>query len=209
MFNKITGGRSPATKLFHCVSRQQAPSYPVPASRMTTEAILTLTLKSKTVDDGCSSIVETYEAASQFANKLAEFFTPAFPSSNPGYDSALCEILDFATVGYLRTESIRDPKDQLATFLANGVLAATSALMCFRTFQSRGDSLVEWEPWEHGALSDWVKWGGQALQFEAALAPTTERRYATRNMLLQRLLRFKDTMSIGRAGIDMHSYDMF
>lgn len=209
MLKNISGGLSPATKFFHSVARQKTISYPLPASRMTTEEILALTLKSKTVDDGCSSIVETYDSASQFANKLAEFFTPAFPSSNPGYESALCEILDFATVGYLRTESIRDPKDQLATFLANGVLAATSALMCFRTFQARGDSLLEWEPWEHGALCDWVKWGGQVLQFEAALAPTTERRYATRNMLQQRLLRFKDTMAIGRAGIDMHSYDMF
>ncbi len=209
MLKEIPSGRSPATPFLRSVARQKLLSYPLPARRMTTEAILDLTFKSKTVDDGCSSIVETYDSASQFANKLAEFFTHAFPSSNPAYDSALCEILDFATVGYLRTEAIRDPKDQLATFLANGVLAATNALTCFRTFQSRGDSLDEWEPWEHGSLCDWVKWGGQALQFEAALAPTTERRYATRNMLQQRLLRFKDTMAIGRAGIDMHSYDMF
>lgn len=209
MLKVITGNARGSALPAFGGGRCQGHTYELPTTPITPEDMLLQALRSKGVDDACSSIVETYEAGRSFANKLAAFFTTAFPSSSPSYESALCEILDAATVGYLRTEAVREPKEQLATFLATGVLSATTVLMCYSTFQLKSGDLVQWDPWEDGALSDWAQWGGKELQFEAALAPTPERRYATRSMLQQRLLRFKDTMAIARAGIDLQSFDMF
>jgi hypothetical protein len=165
-------------------------------------------LRSKLLDESCVSLIETYESIRQFALKLATFFTHTFPATSPAHQQALGEILDAATVGYLRVSSTRDQRDRVATFLANGVAGATSVLMCYRTSQLRNGEQLQWHPWEDGSLSTWAVWGGQ-LRFDHDFAPTPELRYATRAMLLQRLLRFKDMTSIARAGIDMQSMDMF
>jgi hypothetical protein len=209
MLKVIHGGVFAQTRPAHGIDRRQTIVCELPPATMTPEDILRFILVSKTVDESCSVIVETYDAASRFAVKLAAFFTHVFPSSNASYENALCEILDAATVGFLRTEGIREPRDQLATFLASGVMAATNALMCYRVSQIKDATLVQWDPWEHGPLSCWAQIGRHALQFDAELAPTSEQRYATRGMLQQRLLRMKDAISIGRAGIDMQSFETF
>lgn len=191
------------------VERRYQHTSSLPTTVMTPEAMLAQTLRSPCIDESCASIVETYASAGEFALKLTRFFTTAFPSSNSIFENALCEILDTATVGYLRIDPARGPKEQLAKFLSSGVLAAASALMCYRTSQRRQHQITPWEPWEDGALSDWIQWGGAPLEFCTDIAPTPERRYATRIMLQQRLLRFKDTIAIARAGIDLQSMDMF
>lgn len=179
-----------------------------PAS-LTAHQMVRLTLKSASVDPSCSSIIETYEAAARFADKLASFFTNQFPSANPIYGSALCEVLDIAAVGFNAAAGTNDPRTQLARFMAHGVMAATNALMCFGVRQQRGDEMSRWEPWSDGALADWVRREGALLHFEPAFAPTAEQRYATRGMLQQRLLRYKDSIDIARAGIDLQSLDLF
>ena len=76
--------------------------------------------------------------------------------------------------------------------------------MTYSTSQKRDGQEYEWDPWEHGDLSQWLSWGRE-VYFNPEFAPTQERRYATRGMLLQKLLRMKDAMAIARAGIDMQS----
>ena len=209
MLKVIKGGRfgpSPSSQGRHA---EAVRSVMLPSVALTPEEMLILAMKSESVDEGCASIVESYEAAGLFGLRLAEFFTSFFPSGSPAYESAICEVIDTATLGFNRVASTREVRDQLAEFLASGLNCATSALICFAASQTRGAAICQWEPWEDGGLTDWAVWDGAPLEFSPQYAPTRERRYATRTMLMQRLLRFKDVESLGRAGIDMQSTDKF
>lgn len=176
---------------------------------LTDQQMLRIAIKSATVDSSCASIIETYEGAAKFAEKLASFFTHQFPSANSNYSCALCEILDIAAVGFNAAAPTGDPRTQLARFLAHGVMTATNALMFFGVRQQRGSEFTAWEPWSDGPLANWIRRDGASLHFYPAFAATAEQRYATRGMLQQRLLRYKDSVDIARAGIDLQSLELF
>jgi hypothetical protein len=169
-----------------------------------------LALDDAKTEPALDSLYLSSEAVRQFCDKLAVFFTPYFPTlESDQYGSGVHEILDVATLGYLRVSSTREPGDQLAYFLHAGINAATAVLLSYSASQVRDGSLTEWSPWEDGALGKWVRWGAGPLTFRAEVAATAEMRYATRSMLMQRLLRFNDAKTIARAGIDMSSLDLF
>lgn len=176
---------------------------------MSAAEMLDACLRGRSIDESCDSILETYVAARLFCEKLALFFTHAFPSAHKGYKSAIEEILDAAALGFSTAASTRDARSQLSSFLAVGLKAATSVLTSYSVSQVQNGVLIDWEPWTHGGLSEWATWGSEPLKFAPAFAPTSEQRYATRGMLLHRLLRYHDVVEIVRAGIDLQSLDLF
>lgn len=205
MLKVIEGGMNPA-------ATARSGADPVirilPVERMDPEAMLGLALAHAGMDEATRTIIESYESAATFARKLADFYTPFYPSASAQHDGLLCEVLDVATTGFLKAEGHREPRDQIATFLANAVCAATHLHLAYSATQRQGGELERWEPWERGSLSAWAAWG-LPVQFVPNAMPSTERRFATRSMLAQRLLRFTDMVCIAKAGIDLHSLDLF
>lgn len=180
----------------------------LPVQRMDPEAMLGLALDHPDVDEATRTIIQSYETAAMFAAKLADFYTHLYPCASAQHGGLLCEVLDIATTGFLKAERYREPRDQVATFLANAICAATHLHLAYSATQERGAGLERWEPWELGSLSAWAAWG-LPLEFVPNAMPSTERRFATRSMLAQRLLRFTDMVSIAKAGIDLHSLELF
>jgi hypothetical protein len=184
-------------------------SVEIPSPMPTPAEMLELSLRGRSIDESCHSIPETYDAARIFCDKLALFFTHAYPGVDHRYQSAIEEILDAGVLGFASSASTAEPRVQLSNFLANGIKSATAVLTSYRVSQSQKGTVVDWEPWQHGGLAEWADWGGEPLKFQPAFAPTTEQRYATRGMLQHRLLRYHDVVEIHRAGIDIQSLDFF
>jgi hypothetical protein len=180
----------------------------MPLERMDPEAMLVLALAHPGVDEATRIIIASYETAATFARKLADFYTHLYPCASAFHEGLLCEVLDVATTGYLKAERFREPRDQMAAFLANAICAATRLHLAYSAFQQRGSCLERWEPWERGPLSAWAAWG-RPVEFVANAMPSAERLFATRSMLAQRLLRFTDVVTIAKAGIDLHALDLF
>lgn len=160
-------------------------------------------------DDDSRRLVETFLTLELFACKLSGFFTELFPSAERDYGCLIYEVLDIAATGYLRAEgSRRDPRDCVAIFLANGVAAAGTAHCAFWAEQFVDGSARTWLPWSDGSLVEWAKVDAP-LTFKRRPSPGREERFVVRTMLAQRLLRHEDMMSIARAGIDLHSLELF
>jgi len=160
-------------------------------------------------DDESRRLVETFLTIELFACRLAGFYTELFPSAEEDYRCLIHEVLDIAATGYLRAEgSRRDTRDSVAIFLANGVAAAGTAHCAFHAEQLLDGKPRTWRPWSDGALTEWARIDAP-LTFRRRPGPGREERYVVRTLLAQRLLRHEDMMSIARAGIDLHSLELF
>jgi len=179
------------------------------AKEMTDEQRLNALMYCLRPDDESRRLVETFVTIEQFACRLAGFYTGLYPSAEVGYGCLVYEVLDIAATGYLRAEGgRRDSRDCLAIFLANGVAAAGMAHCAFSAEQlSEGGARV-WRPWSDGSLANWAT-VGTPITFKRRPSPSREERYVIRSMLAQRLLRHEDMMSIARAGVDLHSLELF
>lgn len=209
MLQVIKGGRDSVALL--PVDSRLPPSTIVrslPKARPAAEEMLEIGLRD-TGDDGMArSIVESYDAIQQFALKLADFYTHEFPAVSTKYRSMLGEVLDFATIGYLAHERLRDSRTQVAVFLANCIKGAANSQLAYAVNQQVNGGYQAWGPWEHGALAGWAHWGAE-IEFTAVASSPPEHRYAVKGMLQQRLLRWTDVIAISRAGVDLNSLEMF
>lgn len=179
----------------------------LPVSQLSPSEMIRIAIKSGHIVDDTSILIETFPSVAEFANKLASLVTHVFPATDENYPSLLVEVLDLAMIGYVRS-SPKEPREQIARFLANGVFACAQGLMAYRAVQIRGTDVATWVPWEDGALSEWAVWGAD-IEFKPETAPTPEIRHAMSMMLQQRLLSWNSMVNIARAGIDMQSMNLF
>ena len=169
--------------------------------------MLAMAIGSGHVDEDLQMLIDTFPSVRDFATKLADLLTHTFPATSDQYPSLLVEVLDLAMIGYVQT-SAKEPREQIARFLSNGVLATAQGLMAYRAVQIRDHDVETWIPWENGSLADWMVWGTE-VEFLPETAPTPEIRHATSAMLQQRLLSWNSIVNIAKAGIDMKSMNLF
>lgn len=173
------------------------------------EDTLAALLKANSLDESSATLIETYPSLQRFATKLAGFFTEYYPAQSKSYPNGIAEILDAAVMGFYTPRYANEPRSQIAAFHANGVVCATHVLLSQRVKRTVNGDDVLWEPWSDGQLTDWIKWDGTEVRFDPAFAPPPEVRYATRQLLVPKLLQFNDVVAIAKAGIDMKSADIF
>lgn len=203
MFKVIEGGASDSQQA-NAISQagEFTTTLALPKHRPTTAAVLQRAISSMDMETDLLSAIETYHTLQDFALKACEFITPFYPPTSAQYPCLLAEVLDRAYIGYMRTIG-RSPREQMAHFLADGVKAASLGVLTYRVRQQRGEEVKEWLPWEHGALADWVQWGGADLEFTKAYNQATEVTHVTSYVVQRELLSYPAVLTVVRAGIDL------
>lgn len=206
MLKVIQGGGTPNGKSSRANVRM-AVTASLPRKRMSPEDMLSIAVSSGHIDDDVHTLIDTFPSVKEFSTKLAELITHTFPATSDQYPSLLTEVLDLAMIGYIQASS-KEPREQIARFLANGVFATTQGITTYLAAQVRDGEQVAWIPWDDGSLADWAVWGAP-VEFIPEAAPTPELRHATSTMLQQRLLSWQSVVNIARAGIDLKTSNLF
>lgn len=152
--------------------------------------------------------VNTYSSIKEFAERACEFITPYFPATSSIYPCLLTEVLDQAAIGFLRPSN-RNPKEQVAHFLANGVKAAINGVLGHRVQQERNGDLQEWLPWEDGPLFHWAHWGGANLEFTKSVNQSPEVQHVAGYVVQRALLSYPAALAVARSGIDLQSLSQY
>lgn len=210
MFKVIEGGAKENHGLLRLPqqSSNMTTSVNLPTKRPAVAEMLRQCTKGMECEDDLHAAIQTYPTLGEFAEKAAEFITSYFPATSSLYPCLLTEVLDRAAIGLMRPSS-RNPREQVAHFLANGVRAATNGLLAHRVQQVQNGVLQDWLAWDDGPLADWAQWNGSSLEFTVSLNQAPEVQHVFGYVVQRSLLSYSAALSIARAGIDLQTLSTY